>query len=159
VTLPEEMAFEGAGDALYLDGVLYAGYVPRTDISSHTYISELLKIPVISMELVNKSFYHVDTCFCPLTDGYLIYHPEAFDAYANQVIESNVPEEKRIVTNAEEASYFTCNAVNIGKTVVTNLTTPRFTALLNAKGFDHIQTDLSEYMKAGGAAKCLTLKV
>ncbi|MFN7310980.1 MAG: dimethylarginine dimethylaminohydrolase family protein [Vampirovibrionales bacterium] len=159
VTLPDDMAFEGAGDALYLDGVLYAGYVPRTDIASHTYISELLKIPVISMELVNKSFYHVDTCFCPLTDGYLIYHPEAFDAYANQVIESNVPEEKRIVANAEEASYFTCNAVNIGKTVVTNLTTPRFTALLKSKGFDHIQTDLSEYMKAGGAAKCLTLKI
>ena len=159
LTLPEDMAFEGAGDALYLDGILYAGYVPRTDISSHTYISEKLGIPVRSMELVNKSFYHLDTCFCPLEGGYLIYYPEAFDAYANQVIENHVPPEKRIVANAEEASYFTCNAVNVGSYVVTNLTTPRFTALLREKGFQHIQVDLSEYMKAGGAAKCLTLKV
>ncbi len=159
ITLPDDMAFEGAGDALYLEGILYSGYVPRTDIAAHTYIAELLNISVISMELVNKSFYHLDTCFCPLNDGYLIYYPDAFDAYANQVIESNVPEEKRIVVNAEEASYFTCNAVNVGKAVVTNLTTPRFTALLKEKGFEHFQTDLSEYMKSGGAAKCLTLKI
>ncbi|MDD3593263.1 MAG: dimethylarginine dimethylaminohydrolase family protein [Candidatus Gastranaerophilales bacterium] len=159
ITLPDDMAFEGAGDALYLDGILYAGYVPRTDIASHTYISELLKIPVISMELVNKSFYHVDTCFCPLEDNYLIYYPEAFDEYANKVIEQNVPPEKRIIANKEEASYFSCNAVNIGDVVVTNLTTQRFANLLKEKGFNHIQTDLSEFMKAGGAAKCLTLKI
>lgn len=159
ITLPENMSFEGAGDALYLDGILYSGYVPRTDIASHTYIAELLNIPVISMELVNKSFYHLDTCFCPLNDGYLIYYPPAFDEYANKVIEANVAPEKRIIANDEEASYFTCNAVNIGNTVVTNLTTQRFTKLLAEKGFKHIQTDLSEYMKAGGAAKCLTLKI
>lgn len=159
ITMPDNIAFEGAGDALYLGDTLYAGYVPRTDIAAHTYIAELLNIPVISIELVNKNFYHIDTCFCPLTDDYLIYYPEAFDKYGNQIIEANVPEEKRIIVNQEEASYFTCNAVNIGKTVVTNLTTPRFTKLLKDKGFEHIQTDLSEYMKAGGAAKCLTLKV
>ncbi len=159
ITIPKEMSFEGAGDALFLGDTLYAGYVPRTDIASHTYIAEVLNIPVISMELINKNFYHIDTCFCPLTDGYLIYYPGAFDEYGNRVIEENVPEEKRIVVNEEEASYFTCNAVNIGKTVVTNLTTTRFTELLKRKGFNHIQTDLSEYMKAGGAAKCLTLKI
>ena len=159
ITLPQSMSFEGAGDALFLNNIIYAGYVPRTDISSHTYISELLKIPVISLELVNQSFYHIDTCFCPLTDGYLIYYPDAFDGYGNKIIESNVPEDKRIIVTEEEASYFTCNAVNIGKTVVTNLTTQRFTKLLREKGFSHIQTDLSEFIKAGGSAKCLTLKI
>ncbi len=159
IMLPENMAFEGAGDALYLGGILYSGYVPRTDISSHTYISELLNIPIISMELQTTSFYHLDTCFCPLENDYLIYYPKAFDEYANRVIENNVPPEKRIIANEEEASYFTCNAVNIGEYVITNKTTDRFTKLLAEKGFKHIQTDLSEYMKAGGAAKCLTLKV
>lgn len=159
ITLPDNMAFEGAGDALYLGGILYSGYVPRTDVSSHTYISELLGIPVLSLELVNPSFYHLDTCFCPLKDDYLIYFPKAFDEYGNKIIESNVPPEKRIIVSDEEASYFTCNAVNIDNTVVTNVTTERFTKLLAEKGFNHIQTDLSEYMKAGGAAKCLTLKI
>ncbi|MDD3237328.1 MAG: arginine deiminase-related protein [Candidatus Gastranaerophilales bacterium] len=157
--MPENMAFEGAGDALYLGDVLFSGYVPRTDIAAHTYISDLFGIEVLSLELVNKNFYHLDTCFCPLTDGYVIYFPGAFDEYGNKVIEANVPEEKRIIVNEEEAAYFTCNAVNIGDTVVTNLTTERFDKLLANKGFKHIQTDLSEYMKAGGAAKCLTLKI
>lgn len=159
IFLPEGMAFEGAGDALYLNGTLYSGYIHRTDISAHTYIAELLNIPVLSLELASNSFYHLDTCFCPLKDDYLIYYPKAFDEYANKVIENNVPPEKRIIVNDEEASYFTCNAVNIGEFVVTNVTTERFSKLLAEKGFKHIQTDLSEYMKAGGAAKCLTLKI
>lgn len=159
ITLMKDMNFEGAGDALYLGSSLYAGYVPRTGISSHLYISELLGIHVISLELTSKTFYHLDTCFCPLNDGYLIYYPGAFDSYANKVIENNVPQEKRIIVNDEEASCFTCNAVNIGNAVVTNLTTKRFSEKLKEKGFRHFQTDLGEFMKAGGAAKCLTLKI
>lgn len=159
ITLPDEISFEGAGDALFLNGILYSGYVPRTDISSHALVSKYLGVPVISLELVNPSFYHLDTCFCPLNGGFLIYYPEAFDSYALKVINSNVPEDKQIIVNAEEASYFTCNAVNIGNAVVTNLTTERFKNLLKEKGFSHHQTDLSEFMKAGGAAKCLTLKI
>ncbi len=159
VTLMKDMSFEGAGDALYLGGSLYAGYVPRTGISSHLYIAELLEISVISLELTSQRFYHLDTCFCPLKNDYLIYYPDAFDSYANKVIEYNVPPEKRIIVNDEEASYFTCNAVNIGDAVVTNLTTKRFSKLLRENGFRHFQTDLSEFMKAGGAAKCLTLKI
>lgn len=158
-TLGEGMSFEGAGDALYLGDVLYAGYVPRTDISSHTFISELLGIPVISLELASNRFYHLDTCFCPLEGGFLIYYPPAFDYYANRVIENSVPPEKRIIVSDEEAAAFACNAVNIGDAVVTNLTTERFGKVLREKGFRHFQTDLGEFMKAGGAAKCLTLKV
>ncbi|MCD8024565.1 MAG: arginine deiminase family protein [Candidatus Gastranaerophilales bacterium] len=159
IFMPDNIAFEGAGDALYYKNILFSGYVPRTDITAHTYLSQLLKIEVISLELVNKNFYHVDTCFCPLSDDFLIYYPKAFDSYGNKVIERYVPAEKRIIVNEEEASYFTCNAVNIGKNVVTNLTTKRFSNLLKEKGFNHIQTDMSEYMKAGGACKCLTLKI
>jgi N-dimethylarginine dimethylaminohydrolase len=159
IWLPDGIFFEGAGDALFLGDVLYSGYVPRTDISSHNFIAELLGVQVLSLELVNPRFYHLDTCFCPLEDGYLIYYPDAFDTYANKVIESNVPEEKRIVVNEEEAKNFTCNAVNVGKNVITNLTTKRFEKLLNDKGFTLYQTDLSEYMKAGGSSKCLTLKL
>lgn len=159
ITMPDNIAFEGAGDALYLGDILFSGYVPRTDILAHPFLSNLLHIQVISLELVNKSFYHIDTCFCPLERGYLIYYPDAFDKYGNMVIERYVPEEKRIIANEEEASYFTCNAVNVGNNVVTNLTTKRFSNLLKEKGFNHIQTDMSEYMKAGGACKCLTLKI
>ena len=159
IELPEDMHFEGAGDALFLGETLYSGYGPRTDKTAHKHISEVLNIPVISLRLINESFYHLDTCFCPLEGGYLIYYPGAFDKESNKIIEQNVTEDKRIIVTEEEASYFTCNAVNIVKKVITNSTTERFTKLLEEKGFNHIQVEMGEFIKAGGAAKCLTLKI
>lgn len=157
--LPEEMHFEGAGDALFSGETLYAGYIIRSDITAHTYISFLLNIKVISLELVDKRFYHLDTCFCPLTDGYLMYYPPAFDEYANKIIEKDFSYEKRIIITEEEALRFSCNAVNINKSVIMNNTTDRLKNILKEKGFDTYEVDLTEFMKSGGSAKCLTLKL
>jgi N-dimethylarginine dimethylaminohydrolase len=157
--LPDGMSFEGAGDALFSGDTLYSGYIPRSDISAHTYISSLLKIRVISLELADPRFYHLDTCFCPLSDGHLLYYPQAFDKYANIIIEKEFPEEKRIAVTEEEARGFACNAVNIGKSVIFNKTTDRLKNALKEKGFNSYEVDLAEFMKAGGSAKCLTLKL
>ena len=157
--LPEEVCFEGAGDALFSGETLFSGYAPRTDISAHGYISNLLNIRVLSLELIDQRFYHLDTCFCPLSDGYLIYFPKAFDEYGNKVIEANFEEEKRIAVTEEEACRFSCNAVSLGKAVIMNRTTERLKDELKRKGFKIYEVDLSEFIKAGGSAKCLTLKL
>lgn len=157
--LPEEICFEGAGDALFSGETLFAGYAPRTDINSHAYIAKLLNVNVLSLELVDERFYHLDTCFCPLTDGYVLYFANAFDEYGNRVIESHFPEEKRIAVTEEEACKFSCNAVSLGKNVVLNKTTDRLKKALADKGFNAYEVDLSEFIKSGGSAKCLTLKV
>lgn len=157
--LPEEVCFEGAGDALFSEETLFSGYAPRTDISAHGFISNLLNIRVLSLELIDQRFYHLDTCFCPLSDGYLLYFPKAFDEYGNKVIEANFEEEKRIAVTEEEACRFSCNAVSLGKAVVMNRTTERLKNELKQKGFKTHEVDLSEFIKAGGSAKCLTLKL
>jgi N-dimethylarginine dimethylaminohydrolase len=159
VILPEGMPFEGAGDALFSGETLYSGYIPRSDISSHTYIANFLNIRIISLELSDKKFYHLDTCFCPLTNGYLLYYPEAFDEYGNKVIENNFSLEKRIPVNEEEALRFSCNAVNIDNSIIMNNTTDRLKKALKDKGFNTYEVELDEFMKAGGSAKCLTLKL
>ncbi len=157
--LPENMHFEGAGDALFSGKTLYSGYITRSDITAHTYIAYLLNLKIVSLELADKRFYHLDTCFCPLTDGYLLYYPVAFDEYANKIIEKDFPEEKRISVTEEEALDFCCNAVNIDNSVIMNNTTDRLKKVLKEKGFDTYEVDMSEFMKAGGSAKCLTLKL
>jgi N-dimethylarginine dimethylaminohydrolase len=159
VYLPEGMNFEGAGDALFSGNTLYSGYIPRSDVSAHTFISELFNVRVISLELVNPRYYHLDTCFCPLSEGYLIYYPAAFDKYGNRVIETNFPSEKRFAVTDEEAVNFSCNAVNLNNAVIFNNTTKRLKNELYKKGFDSYEVDFSEFMKAGGSAKCLTLKL
>lgn len=159
VTLPEDLYFEGAGDALIWQDRVFAGYKTRTDILSHHAITQETGLPVLSMELIDNRFYHIDVCVCPLENGYFIYYPGAFDEYGLRVIEANIPEDKRIPVTAEEAAQFACNAVNIGNTVIFNQGSERLAAALHAKGFQVIQVNLSEFLKSGGSAKCLTLRV
>lgn len=158
--LPKDLPFEGAGDAL-LDREgrwLWAGYGFRSELDSHPYLAKWLDIEVISLQLVDSRFYHLDTCFCPLTNGYLLYYPPAFDFYSNRLIEMRVPPEKRIIVNDDDAGNFACNAVNVGDVVVMNQVSDSLSSRLRDVGFTVIQTPLSEFLKAGGAAKCLTLR-
>ncbi|EKE04072.1 MAG: hypothetical protein ACD_20C00109G0027 [uncultured bacterium] len=157
--LPEGICFEGAGDALFSGETLYAGYVPRSDKEAYPIIAEMLGIRVIPFELVDPRFYHLDTCFCPLTDGYLMYFPGAFNEFDNKIIEKEFPEEKRIPVTGEEAVKFSCNAVYIDKDIIMNHTSERLKNKLKEKGFETHEIDFSEFIKAGGSAKCLTLKL
>ena len=159
-TLPASLPFEGAGDAL-LDragGWLWAGYGFRTELDSHPYLSEWLGIEVLSLRLVDPRFYHLDTCFCPLSDGYLLYYPPAFDTYSNHLIEKRVPREKRIVVDEVDAVRFACNSVNVDRVIVMNAASDALKTALDVNGFTVVETPLTEFLKAGGAAKCLTLK-
>jgi lysine-ketoglutarate reductase/saccharopine dehydrogenase-like protein (TIGR00300 family) len=159
--LPKDLPFEGAGDAL-LDREgrwLWAGYGFRSELDSHPYLAKWLDIEVVSLRLIDERFYHLDTCFCPLANGYLLYYPAAFDSYSNRMIEMRVVPEKRIAIAEADAVNFACNAVNIEKIVVMNQASEALKARLCDGGFQVIETPLNEFLKAGGAAKCLTLRV
>lgn len=159
--LPDNVAFEGAGDAL-IDrhgAWLWAGYGFRTEIEAHDYLRNWFDLEVVSIRLVDPRFYHIDTCLCPLDGGYLLYHPPAFDTASRDEIERRVPKDKRIPVNARNAGHFACNAVNVGQRVFMNRTDGELVAALEARDFRVTQLALSEFLKAGGSAKCLTLKL
>lgn len=155
--LPEGMYFEGAGDALFCGSTLFAGYRIRSDVQGHQYLGRVLKKQVLPLELVNPYFYHLDTCFCPLAPGEAIWYPDAFDAYGRRVIENHVPH--LIAANEAEARCFGCNAVVVGKTVVLNSGCVNLAADLQARGYRPIAVELDEFIKSGGSAKCLTLRL
>ncbi|MEY2408582.1 MAG: hypothetical protein QOF48_1252 [Verrucomicrobiota bacterium] len=160
--LPDDLPFEGAGDALLHRGVptwLWAAYGFRSELDSHPLLAERLKLEVVSLRLMDKRFYHLDTCLCPLEGGYVLYYPGAFDARSNSLIDERVPVEKRIVVAETDAVNFACNAVNVGRVVVVNQAGPELKERLGAEGFRVIETPLSEFIKAGGGAKCLTLRL
>lgn len=155
--LPGGVFFEGAGDALYCGDTLFAGYRIRSDVRGHQQIGSLFDCRVIPMELVDPYYYHLDTCFCPLAPGLAIYLPEAFDDYGRRALQEAVAD--LIPVDAEEARSFACNAVVVGKTVVTNVGCPKLHATLRGAGYDPRETPLGEFVKAGGSAKCLTLRL
>jgi lysine-ketoglutarate reductase/saccharopine dehydrogenase-like protein (TIGR00300 family) len=159
--LPKDLPFEGAGDAL-LDREgrwLWAGYGFRSELDSHPYLAKWLDIEVLSLRLIDERFYHLDTCFCPLANGYLLYYPGAFDAYSNRLIEMRVAPEKRIAITEADAVNFACNTVNVDNIVIMNKASDTLKIRLADVGFRVIETPLTEFLKAGGAAKCLTLRV
>lgn len=159
--LPKDLPFEGAGDALFdREGRwLWAGYGFRSELDSHPYLADWLDTEVLSLRLIDERFYHLDTCFCPLSGGYLLYYPPAFDSYSNRLIEMRIPEEKRLVVSEPDAVNFACNAVNVNSTIILNEVSDSLKARLAGVGFEVIETPLREFLKAGGAAKCLTLRV
>jgi N-dimethylarginine dimethylaminohydrolase len=159
--LDEKIGFEGAGDCLLDRGGnwLWTGFGFRTEIEAHEEIRQFFDVDLVSIKLTDSRFYHIDTCFCPLTGGYLMYHPPAFDFESRIAIESRVPADKRIIVDTQDAGNFACNTVNVGQTVILNKASEHLKADLNARGFDVREVGLSEFLKAGGSAKCLTLKV
>jgi N-dimethylarginine dimethylaminohydrolase len=156
LALPENLYFEGEGDALFGgDAALFCGYKFRSDIQSHRAVAEMLGCLVISVELVDPRFYHLDTCFCPLPDGGAVWFPAAFDEYGQRAIRAHVPE--LIDVEEEEAKCFSCNAVVLERDIVLPEGAPNLVKTLTAGGYRCHELPMSEFLKAGGACKCLTM--
>lgn len=154
---PQDVSFEGSGDALFCDDTLYTGYRMRSDARAMHTIGTLLGVRVLPLELVCSEYYHLDTCFCPLAPGEAIYFPGAFDQYGRAVLQEHIP--KLIAVSSQEAARFACNAVVIGRQVITNTGCDQLHAELAKRGYQPKATPLDEFVKAGGSAKCLTLRL
>jgi len=158
---PPATSFEGEGDALFeWDGSrLWAGFGVRTREASHRYLKQTWGAELVSLRLVDPRFYHLDTCFAPLFGGYVMYFPGAFDAASRSKIEANYPKEKCIPVEEADALRFACNAVNIGRVIIANEISDSLLSRLESHGFVVLQVELGEFLKAGGAAKCLVLRL
>jgi N-dimethylarginine dimethylaminohydrolase len=156
-SMPTGIYFEGAGDALFCGRILFAGYRIRSDVQGHQYLGKVLARLVLPLELINPYFYHLDTCFCPIAPGEAIYYPGAFDTYGRRVLQVHVP--KLLAVDENEANRFACNAVVVGKRVITNTGCERLHARLRQWGYEPIAVELDEFIKSGGSAKCLTLRL
>ena len=155
--LPPGVFFEGAGDALFCGDTLFAGYRIRSDVLGHQHVGEMLGCRVIPLELIDPRYYHLDTCFCPLAPGAAIYYPRALDDYGRRVLRELVDD--LIPVGDAEAEELACNAVVLGRTVITNTGCPELHRELRARGLEPWETPLGEFVKAGGSAKCLTLRL
>lgn len=161
VRLSRDIPFEGEGDALFSsDGSrLWAGYGMRSAKESRSCLAKAWNVEVVSLRLIDPRFYHLDTCFAPLKDGHVMYYPGAFDAASVARIEAFYPSHKRIVVSETDAIHFACNAVNVDRTVLLNEISRELTERLEAAGFNVVPLALDEFLKAGGAAKCLVMRL
>jgi N-dimethylarginine dimethylaminohydrolase len=158
---PRETAFEGEGDALFNEtgDHLWAAHGVRTCRQSHRHVADAWHTPVTSLHLVDPRFYHLDTCFAPLSGGDLLYFPGAFDAPSLAKIEAAYPQEKRIVVSEDEATHFACNLINVGRNIIMGTTGTSISTRLADRGYNVTEINLSEFICGGGSAKSLALRL
>jgi N-dimethylarginine dimethylaminohydrolase len=159
--LPDGVFQEGAGDCIWDADRhwFWAGYGPRSTKGSIAVIEETFGREVVALELASERFYHLDTCFCPLAGGHLLYYPPAFTPAALAAIRARVPAELRIEASDEEAQAFCVNAVNLGQQIIMARAPASLRAKLASAGFSLTEIDLDPFILSGGAAYCMTLRL
>ncbi len=159
--MPRHVPFEGAGDALLDRGAarLWFAHGHRSVPGAAATLEAVSGREVVPLRLTDQRFYHLDTCFCPLDGGHLLYYPAAFDGPSRREIERRVASARRVAVGEEDALAFACNAIAVGRRVIVNRATAGLVEALGRRGFEVLQTPLTEFMKAGGSAKCLTLRL
>ncbi len=159
--LPPELTFEGAGDALFdpARALFWVGHGFRSDKDAAPVLEKLLATRTVSLTLIDPRFYHLDTCLAPLADGFLMYFPAAFDEDFARRHRSARAGNRRIAVDEADALKFCCNAVALDDLVILNDASPALQDRLKQAGLTPALTPLSEFLKAGGAAKCLTLNL
>ncbi|MEB4209452.1 dimethylargininase [Mycobacterium sp. 94-17] len=148
---------EGQGDLLKVGDIVLAGWGFRTDRRAHPEISAALRAPVISLELVDPRFYHLDTALAVLDDHTIAFYPPAFSAAAQEQLGALFPD--ALIADTADAYVLGLNVVSDGLHVVLPSAATGFAAQLRRAGFEPIGVDLSELLKGGGSVKCCTLEV
>ncbi|WP_051696548.1 dimethylargininase [Streptomyces sp. NRRL S-244] len=152
-----EYVNEGEGDFLVTAGHVLAGYGFRSDERSHREAEAFFGRPVISLELVDPRYYHLDTALAVLDGDEIMYHPEAFAPGSRALLETLFPD--ALLVSAEDAAVFGLNAVSDGLNVVLPEAAGGLAGQLRERGFRPVGVDLSELLKGGGSVKCCTLEI
>jgi len=151
------MPYEGAGDSLMAGNKFFGAYGFRTEAKVYDNLLKTLNLdknPFILVKLVDPRFYHLDTCFCPITPELAIWFPNAFCPESQKKMEKEI---ELIAAPEKEALGFACNSVVIGNNVVMPERCPETAKMLQKRGFQVHHVEMSEFLKSGGACKCLTL--
>jgi N-dimethylarginine dimethylaminohydrolase len=148
---------EGQGDLLVVGSIVLAGHGFRTERQAHAEIAAHIQMPVVSLELVDPRFYHLDTALAVLDDTTIAYYPPAFSDEARAKLLELFPDAIEVAD--ADANVLGLNVVSDGLNVVMPAAATGFAGQLRAAGFRPIGVDLSELLKGGGSVKCCTLEV
>ncbi len=147
---------EGEGDFLLTDRYLLAGTGFRTEYAAHAEAQEVFGRPVVSLQLIDPRFYHLDTALAVLGDT-IAFLPEAFSPGSAAVLHRLFPD--AIEADLADAEWLGLNAVSDGRHVVLPVQAEGLAAQVKARGFVPVPVDVSELRKAGGGPKCCTLEL
>jgi N-dimethylarginine dimethylaminohydrolase len=159
--LPEGLVLEGAGDCVWDErrNLFWMGYGRRSDASAAHAVEDVFGQNVVALELADPRFYHIDTALSALPGGEVMYLPGAFTAAGNAAIRERVAPRERIEIAAKDGCRLAANAVGLGRTLILSGCGRRLRAELGERGYDVATTPLHSFLRSGGSAFCLTLRL
>jgi len=159
--LPDHVVLEGAGDCVWdtQRKLFWMGYGPRSDSAAKHVVSEIFDVEVIGLELTDQRFYHMDMALCPLSRGEVIFVPDAFTETGRAAVYDRVDADQLIVVDIDDACRLAANAVSITDTLVMSSCSERLLSELTERGYHVVTTPLCSFIRSGGSAFCLTLRL
>jgi arginine dihydrolase len=159
--LPAGLVLEGAGDCVWDQRrkLFWLGYGPRSEAAARRAVEDVFGYDALALELADERFYHMDTALAPLPGGEVMYLPEAFTAKGRAAIHERVARDERIEIDIEDGCRLAANAVVLGHTLVVSDCSERLRAELAERGYRVAATPLPSFLRSGGSAFCLTLRL
>ena len=151
------LSFEGCGDALVDRGALIGGYGYRTDLRALEITAGSLGLSLFSLKLANPRFYHLDTCFCKISDTKAIYYPSAFEKGEIEKLSGVLD---LIPVTESDARMFMCNSMLVNDILlIPSRKSDIDKKLRNKFGIKTCIVNVSEFLKSGGSIQCLSLRI
>jgi N-dimethylarginine dimethylaminohydrolase len=157
--LPSDIVFEGRGDCFVFRDYLIGGYGFRTEKKAIKMTADILGLKPMAIHLKNKKFYHLDTCFSIISEqkGLAIYYPAAFEkSFEEEMSKIDI---NLLPVNKKEAKKFACNAITIDRSIVMPSGCHKIETELLRHGFVVADIAMDEFLKSGGACRCLVLEI
>ncbi len=159
--LPDNLVLEGAGDCVWdaTRKLFWLGHGPRSDAAARYAVADVFGQEVVALELADQRFYHMDTALSPLPGGEVMYLPEAFTSAGLAEIRDRVAPDQRIELGLEDGCRLAANAVCLGHTLVLSSCSEALRSELADRGYRISATPLPSFLRSGGSAFCLTLRL
>lgn len=149
--------FEGEGDALVWNDTVFAGYPWRSDKPVHQELAKFFDKRIISLQLADARFYHLDTCLSIVRQDTVAVWPKAFNEESLATIRASVP--TVLEASDEDALAYGLNAMSDGQNIVLSDKASGLIEQYRHRGMTVHPTPISEFQKSGGGVKCLTLEL
>jgi N-dimethylarginine dimethylaminohydrolase len=161
VETPETIALEGAGDCIWDQQrqLFWMGSGFRSDVTAKPIVEDYFGVPCVPLALAEANFYHLDTAFCALSCGAVIYYPAAFTPEALDAIHQRVTPAQRIALTSADAARFSANSVCFGEVLVLSSCSESLRRQVEERGYRVAKAPLHAFLRSGGSACCLTLRL
>ncbi len=160
-TYLRESYFEGASDALFdrVRPLCYAGYGTSTERSATMQLQEIVGCRVLPLMLIDERFAHLETALCPLGSGHVLVYMNAFSEHSQTLLRRTIDAAHLIEINVDDALDLACSAVEVGDALVLHGASRALRERLTAIGYRIFSTGLDEFVRDGGSAKTLALRI